>query len=141
MRRADFQPMRLQTIIEGSTRASVGSAPGGSTSLTRTGKPRLRNDALDQSDSADQAETLLDLFWTVYSKLRAVVEGHRVVSEIVGRIGMVSVAACGVVAPTAGLTALTASRTGATCDCDTDGGGHQADAKRGEDTSGGHGLF
>jgi hypothetical protein len=82
MRRADFQSLRLQTIIEGSRSAPTAGLP-------RPGKPRLRNEALDQSDSADQAETLLDLFWTVYSKLRAVVEGHRVVSEIVGRIGMV----------------------------------------------------
>ena len=90
MRRADFQSMRQQTIIEGSSRASIVPTTG-STTLLRTGKPRLRSDALDQSDSADQAETLLDLFWTVYSKLRAVVEGHRVVSEIVGRMGMVRV--------------------------------------------------
>lgn len=89
MRRADFQSMRLQTIIEGSSRASVAPTASGSTGLPSIGKPRLRSEALDQSDSADQAETLLDLFWTVYSKLRAVVEGHRVVSEIVGRIGMV----------------------------------------------------
>lgn len=91
MRQADLQSMRLQTIIEGSSRTSASPASTStSNTLQRIGKPaRLRNESLDQTDSADQAETLLDLFWTVYSKLRAVVEGHRVVGEIVGRIGMV----------------------------------------------------
>ncbi|KAJ9123257.1 hypothetical protein QFC22_001453 [Naganishia vaughanmartiniae] len=91
MRQADLQSMRMQTIIEGSNRTSAAPASTSTTStLQRIGKPaRLRNESLDQTDSAEQAETLLDLFWTVYSKLRAVVEGHRVVGEIVGRIGMV----------------------------------------------------
>lgn len=122
MRRADFQSLRLQTIIEGSRSVPTAGIP-------RSGKPRLRNEALDQSDSADQAETLLDLFWTVYSKLRAVVEGHRVVSEIVGRIGMVrAVLVEEIRADGFPATGTIACSTGY---CDSHGRGHQADAERG----------
>jgi len=51
---------------------------------------RLRMDSLERNGSEAQSHTLLDLFWTVYSKFRAVLEGQRVVSEVVGRIAMAS---------------------------------------------------
>lgn len=51
---------------------------------------RLRMDSLERGGSEPQSFTLLDLFWTVYSKFRAVLEGQRVVSEVVSRIAMVS---------------------------------------------------
>jgi exocyst complex component 4 len=51
---------------------------------------RLRMDSLERNGTETQSYTLLDLFWTVYSKFRAVLEGHRVVSEVVSRIAMVS---------------------------------------------------
>lgn len=51
---------------------------------------RLRMDSLERGGSEIHTFTLLDLFWTVYSKFRAVLEGQRVVSEVVSRIAMVS---------------------------------------------------
>jgi len=51
---------------------------------------RLRMDSLERNGSEAQSHTLLDLFWTVYSKFRAVLEGQRIVSEVVGRIAMAS---------------------------------------------------
>jgi len=51
---------------------------------------RLRMDSLERGGSETHSYTLLDLFWTIYSKFRAVLEGQRVVSEVVSRIAMVS---------------------------------------------------
>ncbi len=45
---------------------------------------------LESAGSLTDAETLRDLFWTVYAKLHAVIEGHRVVFEVVNRISSVS---------------------------------------------------
>lgn len=50
----------------------------------------LRVTTLEGDDSQAQTHSLLDLFWTIYSKFRAVLEGQRVISEVVSRIGMTS---------------------------------------------------
>lgn len=44
---------------------------------------------LETAGTPSEAETLRDLFWTVFSKLNAVIEGHRVVFEVVNRISSV----------------------------------------------------
>jgi exocyst complex component 4 len=49
----------------------------------------MRLSGLETAGSPMEAETLRDLFWTVYAKLHAVVEGHRVVYEIINRISSV----------------------------------------------------
>lgn len=50
----------------------------------------LRLAALESSTKQADHEILRDLFWTLYSKLEAVVQGFRVVSEVANRVGSVS---------------------------------------------------
>lgn len=50
----------------------------------------LRLAALESSAKQADHEVLKDLFWTLYSKLDAVAQGLRVVSEVANRIGSVS---------------------------------------------------
>ena len=50
----------------------------------------LRLAALESSARQADHEILRDLFWTLYSKLDAVVQGFRVVSEVANRVGSVS---------------------------------------------------
>lgn len=49
----------------------------------------LRLAALELSVKENSREVLRDLFWTLYSKLDAVVQGFRVISEVSNRIGSV----------------------------------------------------
>jgi exocyst complex component 4 len=49
----------------------------------------LRSVALESSAKQADHEVLRDLFWTLYSKLLAVVQGLRVISEVSNRIGSV----------------------------------------------------
>lgn len=49
----------------------------------------LRLAALEPSSKRVEHEILKDLFWTLYSKLDAVAQGLRVVSEVANRIGSV----------------------------------------------------
>jgi len=49
----------------------------------------LRLSALESSSKRGDHEILRDLFWTLYSKLDAVAQGLRVVSEVANRIGSV----------------------------------------------------
>lgn len=49
----------------------------------------LRLAALESSAKHTEHEVLKDLFWTLYSKLDAVAQGLRVVSEVANRIGSV----------------------------------------------------
>ena len=51
---------------------------------------QLRLTALESSTKHADHEILRDLFWTLYSKLDAVMQGLRVVSEVANRIGSVS---------------------------------------------------
>lgn len=51
----------------------------------------LRLTALEASAKETDRETLRDLFWTLYSKLNAVLQGFRVTYEVSNRIGKVSV--------------------------------------------------
>ena len=50
----------------------------------------LRLTALESLAKRLDHEILMDLFWTLYSKLDAVAQGFRVVAEVVNRIGSVS---------------------------------------------------
>lgn len=50
----------------------------------------LRLAALEASSKETDQETLRDLFWTLYSKLDAVLQGFRVTYEVANRIGRVS---------------------------------------------------
>ena len=50
----------------------------------------LRLAALESSAKESDQETLRDLFWTLYSKLDAVLQGFRVTYEVANRIGRVS---------------------------------------------------
>lgn len=50
----------------------------------------LRLAALESSAKQADHEILKDLFWTLYSKLDAVAQGSRVVSEVANRVGSVS---------------------------------------------------
>lgn len=65
----------------------VASSNGGSNGR---GGVHLRLAGLERSAKTVDQETLRDLFWTVYSKFDAVLQGLRVVSEVANRIGSVS---------------------------------------------------
>jgi exocyst complex component 4 len=52
---------------------------------------RLRMAALEPSARGPEYNVLQDFFWTLYSKLDAVVQGLRVTYEIANRIGSVSI--------------------------------------------------
>jgi exocyst complex component 4 len=68
--------------------AAVGPVNKGSgTFLSASG---LRLAALEDSTKQIDHEILKDFFWTLYSKLDAVTQGFRVVSEVANRIGSVS---------------------------------------------------
>ncbi|GAA5911557.1 hypothetical protein JCM5296_007207 [Sporobolomyces johnsonii] len=67
--------------------------PGALTSATAAGSwaaegvaSLLRLSASETSSLASSVETLRDLFWTLYSKLDAVLQGFRVAYEVAGRI-------------------------------------------------------
>jgi exocyst complex component 4 len=53
------------------------------------GPHRLRLASLEASSKASDHEVLKDLFWTLYSKLDAVMQGLRVIYEVANRIGSV----------------------------------------------------
>lgn len=72
------------------TRNSFRSSSFGqsATSLATTlGSTSLRLSALESSRVERDSETMRDLFWTLFSKLDAVLQAHRVVFEVVTKIG------------------------------------------------------
>ncbi|GAA5933851.1 hypothetical protein JCM1841_001318 [Sporobolomyces salmonicolor] len=65
---------------------SLTSAAGAGSWATEGVASLLRLSASETSSLASSVETLRDLFWTLYSKLDAVLQGFRVAYEVAGRI-------------------------------------------------------
>lgn len=82
--RAEFNK-RMSILAPGSTGRPT-SAFGSSRDLSLSG---LRLASLESSVKPADQETLRDMFWTLYSKLDAVLQGLRVVYEVANRIGSV----------------------------------------------------
>jgi exocyst complex component 4 len=74
-------PMNIPTSLVDATRARHG---------LQISPLQLRLTALESSTKHADHEILRDLFWTLYSKLDAVMQGLRVVYEVANRIGSVS---------------------------------------------------
>jgi exocyst complex component 4 len=74
-------PMNIPTSLVDATRARHG---------LQISQLQLRLTALESSTKHADHEILRDLFWTLYSKLDAVMQGLRVVYEVANRIGSVS---------------------------------------------------
>jgi Exocyst complex component Sec8 C-terminal len=83
--RAEFNK-RMSLLAPGSTGHPSGVF-GSSRGLTLS---CLRLTSLESSVKEADQETLRDMFWTLYSKLDAVLQGLRVVYEVANRIGSVS---------------------------------------------------
>ncbi|GAA5956509.1 hypothetical protein JCM3765_003467 [Sporobolomyces pararoseus] len=69
-----------------STSASAAAAAAAGSWATEGVASLLRLSASETSSLASSVETLRDLFWTLYSKLDAVLQGFRVTYEVAGRI-------------------------------------------------------
>lgn len=83
--RAEFAK-RASTILQGGRPMSM----DGSGKMVMAGAVNmLRMAALESPAKEADREVLRDLFWTLYSKLDAVVQGLRVVFEVANRIGSV----------------------------------------------------
>jgi exocyst complex component 4 len=80
------------TLLPPPPSASSLDAPPRSTSVNAgsSGSTAFSMHSLNSNNMDENAETLRDLFWTMYSKLDAVLQGLRVVWEVSGRIGGVS---------------------------------------------------
>ena len=84
--RSEFNK-RLSLLAPGSTERPSSVFGAASRNLTLSG---LRLTSLESSVKEIDQETLRDMFWTLYSKLDAVLQGLRVVYEVANRIGSVS---------------------------------------------------
>jgi exocyst complex component 4 len=84
--RSEFNK-RMSLLAPGSTGRPSSVFGGSSRNLTFSS---LRLASLESSAKEVDQETLRDLFWTLYSKLDAVLQGLRVVYEVANRIGSVS---------------------------------------------------
>lgn len=73
---------------DSATMSSAHAALGRKTPSTTASTLRLA--ALESTSKHHDQEILKDLFWSIYSKLDAVTQGLRVVSEVTNRIGSVS---------------------------------------------------
>lgn len=71
--------LSVETLVVASNRGKDGFLPASA----------LRSVALESSSKQIDHEILRDLFWTLYSKLYAVVQSLRVISEVATRIGSV----------------------------------------------------
>lgn len=99
--RAEFGRRRSTLMINGGLGAAEGAYVLNSgtlisgTSLIGMRGPLLKSSclrltALESLAKRVDHEILMDLFWTLYSKLEAVAQGFRVVTEVATRIGSVS---------------------------------------------------
>lgn len=79
----------LQPLFDGGRPSSV-YVYADNGAITVKGASSLRLTALEKTVKEKNKEVLKDLFWTLYSKLDAVVQGLRVVSEVANRIAMVN---------------------------------------------------
>lgn len=87
--RAEFNK-RMSLLAPGST-----GRPSGVFGAPRNhSQSNLRLPSLESSVKELDQETLRDMFWTLYSKLDAVLQGLRVVYEVANRIGSVSCSLC-----------------------------------------------
>ncbi|UZJ53559.1 hypothetical protein CBS101457_002879 [Exobasidium rhododendri] len=100
LRRSSVMVMRPESVLLSnasalarsfaeSTRNSFRSSSFGrfSTSFgTAMGSSSLRLSTLESNRVERDGETMRDLFWTLFSKLEAVLEGHRVIFEVVKKI-------------------------------------------------------
>lgn len=93
--RAEFVRRGLEQTPGPGSNTSAGTTPGsggggGLYVFVGEGPGALRLAALEGAAKKADHEILRDLCWTLYSKLDAVVQGLRVVSEVADRIGSVS---------------------------------------------------
>ena len=84
-----FTPSSPDLGLSSTSSASAAAAAAGSWA-TEGVASRFRLSASETSSLASSVETLRDLFWTLYSKLDAVLQGFRVTYEVAGRIAEVS---------------------------------------------------
>ncbi len=98
--RAEFGRRRSMLSVNGAlgrpegayvfnTNASMSGVPSAIMKAPLLKSSTLRLNALESLAKRVDHEILLDLFWTVYSKLDAVAQGFRVVTEVANRIGSV----------------------------------------------------
>jgi exocyst complex component 4 len=98
--RAEFGRRQSMLLINGGIRASEGvyvfnngvsisGVPTPGVKGPHLKASGLRLSALESLAKRADHEILLDLFWTLYSKLDAVAQGFRVVTEVANRIGSV----------------------------------------------------
>lgn len=99
--RSEFIRLTPSNAATGSNRTGVASSSG-SKYIFVDRKPTddlassMRLASLEASAKESDRETIRDLFWTLYSKLDAVLQGFRVTYEVANRIGKVraSMATC-----------------------------------------------
>lgn len=100
--RAEFGRRRSMLALNGglgrpegtyvfNTNVPISAIPSAAIKTPLLKSATLRLNALESLAKRVDHEILLDLFWTVYSKLDAVAQGFRVVTEVANRIGSVSV--------------------------------------------------
>ncbi|EJU00084.1 hypothetical protein DACRYDRAFT_117671 [Dacryopinax primogenitus] len=82
------ESQRRQSTFTPSSRLSLSnvSSPLSNVVIKVTNLGRLRSPELEGMEKETEREVLRDLFWTLYSKLDAVLQGLRVVFEVTGRI-------------------------------------------------------